>query len=375
MGKWLWGVIILAIASLLLSLIGPWSATKRSAQMGSSIENALSASEFENVKVNMSGNVAKLTGDVATNELKAKAEKIAAGTECESCKKKGKIWHVVKNKLNVKAPAVVKPKPAPKPVIPTQSPYTYKAVKAEDGSVTIEGYVQNEAEKARIEREAKELFGDNLKSVNLKIANGAPNGQWGNVLTTYTGALASLNNGNVNIEGANALITGSAANTDVRDRLNGIIGKGLNGYSLAGNISVGDGAAQSVGTIASKAVCQEFFNDVKSKGKINFATNKADFLGADSYKILDAMADALAQCESFNVEIGGHADARGDDAYNLYLSDLRANAVMTYLTSNGIDTSRLTAVGYGETRPIASNDTREGLAANRRIEFVITESE
>jgi outer membrane protein OmpA-like peptidoglycan-associated protein len=69
-------------------------------------------------------------------------------------------------------------------------------------------------------------------------------------------------------------------------------------------------------------------------------------------------------------EIGGYTDSDGDDAYNMTLSQQRADAVKTQLTSMGIDASRLTTKGYGETKPISDNKTPEGKANNRRVEFV-----
>jgi OOP family OmpA-OmpF porin len=71
-----------------------------------------------------------------------------------------------------------------------------------------------------------------------------------------------------------------------------------------------------------------------------------------------------------SVAIEGHADSTGPDAYNQKLSERRAKAVMAYLVNTvGIDPSRLTAVGYGESRPAYPNDTPENQAKNRRVEF------
>jgi outer membrane protein OmpA-like peptidoglycan-associated protein len=71
----------------------------------------------------------------------------------------------------------------------------------------------------------------------------------------------------------------------------------------------------------------------------------------------------------------GHTDANGSDDYNQKLSERRANAVINFLSANKINTSRLAAKGMGETDPVAGNDTEEGKAQNRRVEFVITANE
>jgi outer membrane protein OmpA-like peptidoglycan-associated protein len=71
------------------------------------------------------------------------------------------------------------------------------------------------------------------------------------------------------------------------------------------------------------------------------------------------------------IEIRGHTDNTGDPAANLELSKARANTVYQELVSNGIDAARLTATGYGDTIPIAGNDTEDGRSQNRRTEFKI----
>lgn len=71
------------------------------------------------------------------------------------------------------------------------------------------------------------------------------------------------------------------------------------------------------------------------------------------------------------VRIEGHTDTRGKDDYNMELSDRRARSVMKYLVENGVEASRLTAQGFGEDKPIASNKTNRGRAKNRRVEFII----
>jgi OOP family OmpA-OmpF porin len=87
--------------------------------------------------------------------------------------------------------------------------------------------------------------------------------------------------------------------------------------------------------------------------------------------VLNEAAALLQKHERVVVEVAGHTDSVGTDAYNQGLSERRANAVRDYLTSKGVKASRLTARGYGESRPVASNDTKEGRAENRRVELVV----
>lgn len=87
--------------------------------------------------------------------------------------------------------------------------------------------------------------------------------------------------------------------------------------------------------------------------------------------VLNEAAALLQKHERVVVEVAGHTDSTGSDAYNQGLSERRANAVKDYLTSKGVKASRLTARGYGESRPVASNDTKEGRAENRRVELIV----
>jgi outer membrane protein OmpA-like peptidoglycan-associated protein len=101
-----------------------------------------------------------------------------------------------------------------------------------------------------------------------------------------------------------------------------------------------------------------------------FDFNKAD-LQQNSFPELDRAVRLMKAVPSMQVEIAGYTDSVGTDAYNKDLSQRRANSVRDYLVKNGIQKSRITARGYGEDSPISTNDTEEGRADNRRVEFVV----
>ncbi len=103
---------------------------------------------------------------------------------------------------------------------------------------------------------------------------------------------------------------------------------------------------------------------------VNFEFDKSD-LTSESIAILDQAVDVLNRYPAMKVEVAGHTDAIGTDAYNQGLSERRARVVYAYLTDKGIDASRLSGPnGYGEGRPIDSNDNADGRARNRRTELV-----
>jgi outer membrane protein OmpA-like peptidoglycan-associated protein len=104
---------------------------------------------------------------------------------------------------------------------------------------------------------------------------------------------------------------------------------------------------------------------------INFELDKA-VIKKDSYHILDAVVAAMNGHTFIQLlEVQGHTDEQGDDAYNLWLSEQRAAAVMKYLTSHGVDPTRLTSAGYGETQPKIRERSQRAFAINRRVEFLI----
>ena len=84
---------------------------------------------------------------------------------------------------------------------------------------------------------------------------------------------------------------------------------------------------------------------------------------------LDDLSDILKRNEVVNLTIEGHTDNVGDDAYNMKLSQQRTESVKEYLISKGISAARLTAIGYGETKPVADNAKAAGKAKNRRVEL------
>jgi outer membrane protein OmpA-like peptidoglycan-associated protein len=94
-------------------------------------------------------------------------------------------------------------------------------------------------------------------------------------------------------------------------------------------------------------------------------------LKSESFIELNKVVDFLKQNSSVSIEISGHTDSKGSDTYNLNLSQGRSQSVVDYVVSQGIDASRLKAQGYGESKPIDSNDTEAGRANNRRVEFTV----
>jgi OmpA-OmpF porin, OOP family len=113
---------------------------------------------------------------------------------------------------------------------------------------------------------------------------------------------------------------------------------------------------------------------IEIKKQIKFATGSAKIVGAESFEIIREVAQAMKDAQQIKkLRIEGHTDSVGPDEANLKLSQRRADSVMSALIKEGTDPSRLAAVGFGETKPIASNGTAAGRQENRRTEFNIVE--
>jgi OOP family OmpA-OmpF porin len=106
---------------------------------------------------------------------------------------------------------------------------------------------------------------------------------------------------------------------------------------------------------------------------IVFTGDSANLRGPASFTVLDTVARILKDHPRMTLEIAAHTNSRGDEARNYALSQQQAESVRKYLVEHGVEATRLTARGYGETRPIESNSTSRGRAINRRIEFTRTD--
>ncbi len=111
-------------------------------------------------------------------------------------------------------------------------------------------------------------------------------------------------------------------------------------------------------------------DQIEIKDTIQFETGKATLLSG-SMPVLNDVAQVMKDAPGIRIRIEGHTDSDGSDEANLKLSQARAESVMAYLASRGIETARMTASGLGETRPIDTNRTTAGKAKNRRVEFHI----
>ena len=200
---------------------------------------------------------------------------------------------------------------------------------------------------------------------NLKASVGAAAG-FASAVAPALGALSRLSTGTLVVTDREVKLSGDAFYDAAAIQIRNGLGKDFpQGWRFKADISVKPAAAPVDAT-----VCQQLFSDLLGKGTIRFESGRS-VIDADSAGLLDRLIETALRCPSANIEIGGHTDGDGEDAYNQALSEKRAQSVVDYLVKAGLPADRFTAVGYGSTQPIASNETDEGKAQNRRIEFVV----
>ena len=244
-------------------------------------------------------------------------------------------------------------------------PYVFQAYKDPvAGKLTLTGYVpDNNVHAALATAAARKFFSEKVVD-NLKASVGAPAG-FANAVVPALGALSRLSTGTLVVSDREVKLSGDAlydaAATQIR-----AAGKDFpQRWELKAEISVKPAAAPVDAT-----VCQQLFSDLLSKGKIRFESGR-DAINPDSAGLLDRLVETALRCPNTNIEIAGHTDADGEDGFNQTLSEKRAQAVTDFLVKAGLPANRFTALGYGSSQPVASNDTDEGKAQNRRIDFVV----
>lgn len=247
-------------------------------------------------------------------------------------------------------------------VAPAPSPYRF-ALSSSGGKATIEGFLPDAAAKAKLLEALRARFAGGVTD-RVELAPGAPGGFVDAVLALLPG-LSRLTDGGFELSGSQVALKGGvlteAIGRQVVDRLKGLLPAG---FTLA---ATGPTILPPPPQVDS-ATCQALLSKVQTGEKILFETGKAR-LDERSIGVLDALVGGSLACMNARITVEGHTDSDGDPAANQALSEARAAAVVDYLRAAGIDQRRLTAVGYGETHPVASNDTPEGKQKNRRIDF------
>lgn len=223
--------------------------------------------------------------------------------------------------------------------------------------VVASGVVPDEASRAAILNRLRELYGADAVVDRLEVGGVVPPPNWSDYMTKLLNSeLKQVHQGQLQVNGTQISIQGKVGNEAQRQQVVSNMATALNPtYTVDNRLTVA-GDAQSM------------LDDTLSNRVVEFETGSST-LTPSGVHILDEMAATIRKLGNPSIQIIGHTDNSGDRQTNILLSLDRANAVRDYLVRKSIPGGSLTASGAGPDHPVMSNDTAEGRARNRRIEF------
>jgi OOP family OmpA-OmpF porin len=251
---------------------------------------------------------------------------------------------------------------------PRVSPFRF-AAERRDGKLTLTGYVTKDEDRQAILAAAlRAAAGTADVSDSLTFASGAPPG----FVAAATAAVRSLTRmagGKVDVVDQSVAVSGTVYQEAAVREVDEALREGLPvGFSV---VAAGIYAA-APGQPLTAAACRDQLLTVLKAGRIEFDASNP-IVTTDSLGALDRVAGTVLRCPDAGIEIGVHSENDGSAAAILRdRTQARAEVIVDYLAGAGVRRERLTAVGYGATKPLADNNTAAGKAANRRVEFTVT---
>ena len=277
---------------------------------------------------------------------------------------------------------------AKKLIAPKVSPYIWRA-DYHSKRLTLSGHVPDKKTRRTIKAQAKRSFPKAIILDKMKVGRGAPK-NWSRVANYSLSQLSRLDDGSTMIWNKEIEMRGRATSArrrvDIQERMKGDLPRG---YQFFDEIRMPEPVKKQPETFEQlpeitqyqeddfqssdplqRDDCQSYLNTLLAGQRIHFATASASFK-EDSYGVLNKLAHTAGRCPDTRIEIQGHTDSDGNRKFNEFLSLRRARSVVKYLINNGISKDRLSAIGYGEAKPVAPNDSKDNKAKNRRIEFKV----
>ncbi|WP_417423428.1 OmpA family protein [Hoeflea sp.] len=244
------------------------------------------------------------------------------------------------------------------------SPFEWSASRSDAGLV-LDGFVSGEATRARLAEIAGLKFGALTIEDRQKTANGAPK-EFETAVLAALQALSRLDDdAEVRVTGRKVIVRGDVLNPAALQAVEQAMAEDLpQGYEADTQLAV----RQVPADVLDAASCQRRLDQLTGANSVLFDTAQAN-IQPHSHGFLDHIAFVASQCGNIRLEIAGHTDSDGAEDANLDLSERRAASVIEFLVEAGVEADRLSAIGYGEARPVADNGTSTGKTANRRIEF------
>ncbi len=258
------------------------------------------------------------------------------------------------------------------------------SIQQQDGAVLLGGRLVSQESIDTVVNAANQTYGNENVVSELIVSGEVKTAKWLAASAGLLPTLVRMKSAHLKVSDSESLL--SAEVDSHGERLTLVYeARKLLGNNLEANVTViessktasarANDAKQQTGAAPADPrleACQSKLDARMKEKKILFAFNTAEIQAA-SYTLLDQIIDVLNQCNEVvmknKLTIAGHTDSLGDDAYNLALSQRRADAVKAYIVNAVTDVGLIGSVGYGENQPVESNDTDDGRTQNRRIEF------
>lgn len=246
-------------------------------------------------------------------------------------------------------------------------PAEFTASLGAEGKVELRGRVTDAMQRKAVDSFAKAQFGTDKVYTATRIDPDLPQG-WPVRVLAGIEALSQLHEGKLVVRADTVEVSGVTGMQGAKDRISQILSNKL-GQGKTFKVAVRyDEKLDPLAALPTPEECVARVNALVAKQKITFEPGSAEIDGSAA-GLMNQLAQALEQCKALPMEIQGHTDAQGSEDGNKALSQARAEAVLVALQGRRVDVSEMTAIGYGEERPIGDNETDEGRELNRRIEF------
>jgi OmpA-OmpF porin, OOP family len=235
--------------------------------------------------------------------------------------------------------------------------------------VELRGRLTDELQRSAVDAFARAAFPGAEVQTATRLDDTLPDG-WPIRVFAGLKALAEVDKGSLLVRADLVEVTGVTGSTAARGKITQILSGELGqGETFKVNVRY-DEALDPVASLPTPEECVADVNAVIARTKITFTPASAE-IATTARPVLDELATILTACPPMQMEIGGHTDSQGSEGGNQALSQARAEAVLLALQGRRVDISGMTALGYGEAKPIADNASETGRESNRRIEFVL----
>ncbi|MDG1862987.1 MAG: OmpA family protein [Yoonia sp.] len=256
--------------------------------------------------------------------------------------------------------------PAP-PTPGAVGPPQFSATLSPEGAVQLRGRVPDDLVNMTVENFAMAKFGRANVTMGTRVVDELPTG-WSMRLLAGIEALSGLSNGSVVVEPDLITVKGNTGNPSAQADITRML---IDKLGPSEKIEIDVTYVKQLDPIAGLPTpeeCVAQIDTVTEARKILFDPGSAS-ITVDTQPVVDDIAEILKKCPNLRIQIAGYTDSQGGEEMNQQLSQKRAEAVLDALRVRRVPVSSFEAIGFGEADPIATNDTKDGREANRRIEF------